>query len=155
MDDAPITNGNGRTAGPISEAMTHFFAEEKWSYMPWKASPAIRFRHQRPVAVMPRPRARQFVFYSVCPASAPDRARHGRIRHPPTTALIIGNLKWTTATANCATRPPRHRGRELSPTLLRSLVYAGVTMMDHYLPGIMAVLYGNVSPESIDKLRAE
>ncbi|MEH2183881.1 hypothetical protein [Nostoc sp.] len=27
------------------------------------------------------------------------------------------------------------------------MVYANVTMMDEYLPGMMSVIYGNVSPE--------
>ncbi len=30
--------------------------------------------------------------------------------------------------------------------LVRQLVYANVMIMDQYLPGIMAVIYGNVSP---------
>jgi hypothetical protein len=35
---------------------------------------------------------------------------------------------------------------ELSPALVKNVVYMNVLMMDRYLPGIMAVLYGEVSP---------
>jgi hypothetical protein len=35
----------------------------------------------------------------------------------------------------------------LSSALSKRLVYTNVLMMDKYLPGIMAVIYGGVSPE--------
>ncbi|MDZ7951652.1 hypothetical protein [Nostoc sp. DedQUE09] len=38
-------------------------------------------------------------------------------------------------------------GDRLSFALIQRVVYANVTMMDEYLPGIMSVIYGNVSPE--------
>ncbi|MEH2025766.1 hypothetical protein [Nostoc sp.] len=38
-------------------------------------------------------------------------------------------------------------GDRLSFALIQGVVYANVTMMDEYLPGIMCVIYGNVSPE--------
>ncbi|MGB5709470.1 MAG: YbjN domain-containing protein, partial [Waterburya sp.] len=34
----------------------------------------------------------------------------------------------------------------LSTALVQQLVYANVTIADRYLPGIMAVIYGKVSP---------
>jgi hypothetical protein len=37
-------------------------------------------------------------------------------------------------------------GDRLSTALVRQLVYANVAIVDRYLPGIMAVIYGNVSP---------
>jgi hypothetical protein len=36
----------------------------------------------------------------------------------------------------------------LSSALFQPLVYTNVVMMDRYLPGIMAVIYGGVSPEN-------
>jgi hypothetical protein len=38
-------------------------------------------------------------------------------------------------------------GDRLSEALIRRLVYTNVFMMDRYLPGIMAVAYGNKSPK--------
>jgi hypothetical protein len=38
-------------------------------------------------------------------------------------------------------------GDSLSSALIKRLVYANVMMMDAYLPGIMSVIYGDVSPE--------
>jgi hypothetical protein len=38
-------------------------------------------------------------------------------------------------------------GDTLSSALIKGLVYANVTMMDEYLPGIMSVIYGDVEPK--------
>ncbi|MDM9583751.1 MULTISPECIES: hypothetical protein [unclassified Nostoc] len=37
--------------------------------------------------------------------------------------------------------------KNLSFPPIQRLIYANVTMMDEYMPGIMSVIYGNVSPE--------
>jgi hypothetical protein len=40
-------------------------------------------------------------------------------------------------------------GTQLSSTLVKHLVYSNVTTMDKYLPGIMSVIFGNLSPEEV------
>ncbi len=46
-------------------------------------------------------------------------------------------------------------GDRLTSALIRQLVYANVTMMDEYLPGIKAVVEGELSPEdAIAKIEA-
>jgi hypothetical protein len=40
-------------------------------------------------------------------------------------------------------------GDRLSSTLVKHLVYSNVTSMDKYLPGIMSVIFGNLSPEEV------
>jgi len=37
-------------------------------------------------------------------------------------------------------------GGRLTPALIKTLAYTNVSMMDEYLPGIRAVLEGNVAP---------
>lgn len=37
-------------------------------------------------------------------------------------------------------------GDELTPDIIKRLVYANVTMMDEYLPGIIGVIEKDVSP---------
>jgi hypothetical protein len=39
------------------------------------------------------------------------------------------------------------KGANLTFLQLKRLVYANVTMMDEYLPGIMSVIYGDVEPK--------
>jgi hypothetical protein len=38
-------------------------------------------------------------------------------------------------------------GDELTPALVKNLVYANLSTMDRYLPGIMGVVYANLSPQ--------
>ncbi|WRH65506.1 MAG: YbjN domain-containing protein [Planktothrix sp. GU0601_MAG3] len=35
----------------------------------------------------------------------------------------------------------------LNPALIKHLIYTSVSTMDDYLPGILSVIYGNISPE--------
>jgi hypothetical protein len=47
-------------------------------------------------------------------------------------------------------------GDRLSAALIKQVVYTNVTMMDEYLPGILSVIYGNVSPaEAIAQIEGE
>ena len=42
---------------------------------------------------------------------------------------------------------------QLTTELFKPLAYANVTMMDQYLPGIMSIIYSEVSPaEMIDQI---
>lgn len=44
----------------------------------------------------------------------------------------------------------------MTTALIKHLVYANVDMMDEYLPSIMALLYGNLSPkDAIAKVEGE
>ena len=47
-------------------------------------------------------------------------------------------------------------GDTLSSALIKALVYTNVIMMDEYLPGILAVVSGELSPvEAIAKIEGE
>jgi hypothetical protein len=91
----------------------------------------------------------QFVFYSISPVNAPDEKRLA-IAEFLTRAnygLSIGNfeLDFTDGEIRYKTSIDVE-GAELTPALVRSLVYTNVMTMDTYLSGIMAVIYGNYSP---------
>ncbi len=40
-------------------------------------------------------------------------------------------------------------GDELTPALIRQMVYANILTFDKYLPGIMRVMYGDTPPAEI------
>jgi hypothetical protein len=92
----------------------------------------------------------QFVFYSVCPVNAHDdklpavtefitRANYG---------LIIGNFELDLRDGEIRYKTSIDvEGDSLSRALLEQLVYANLTIIDRYLPGLMSVIYGNISPE--------
>ncbi len=93
----------------------------------------------------------QFVFYSVCPVNASEdkldalgefitRANYG---------LIIGNFELDYNDGEIRYKTSIDvEGDRLSRALLEQLVYANLTITDRYLPGVMAVLYGDVAPEA-------
>jgi hypothetical protein len=155
MDEASNAGGNGRAAGPISEAMIRFFTEEKWPYMPLESEPILRVPFQGSNGqwlcyAQAREEQQQFVFYSVCPAMVPAELRPAMAEFVTRAnyGLIIGNFELDYRDGELRYKTSLDvEGADLNSELLRSLVYANVAMMDHYLPGIMAVLYGNVSPE--------
>ncbi len=91
----------------------------------------------------------QVLFYSVMPFTVPaekrlavaefiTRANYG---------LILGNFELDFNDGEVRYKTSVEvTGGELADYLLRPLLYTNVLMMDKYLPGILAVVYGDVSP---------
>jgi hypothetical protein len=92
----------------------------------------------------------QFLFYSICPVNAPDSKRMAiaEFLTRANSGTIIGNfeLDFTNGEIRYKTSIDV-QGDSLSFELIKQLVYANVTMMDQYLPGIMSVIYGEVEPK--------
>jgi hypothetical protein len=154
MSSASPSTGNGAAPGPLSEAAIRFFNEENWPYMPIESEPILRvpFRGEHGQWMcysQAREEQQQFVFYSVCPAAVPD-ARRADMAEFITRAnygLILGNFEMDFGDGELRYKTSIDvEGDELTTPLIRSLVYANVAMMDQYLPGILAVLYGGAAP---------
>ncbi|MDJ0679265.1 MAG: YbjN domain-containing protein [Xenococcaceae cyanobacterium MO_167.B52] len=92
----------------------------------------------------------QFIFYSICPVNAPDERRRDMTEFLARAnyGLPIGNFELDFRDGEIRYKTSIDvEGAELTPALVRSLVYTNVMTMDTYLPGIMAIIYGNISPE--------
>ena len=92
----------------------------------------------------------QFIFYSVCPIKVTE-AKRGIVAEFLTRAnydLAIGNfeLDFTDGEIRYKTSIDVKNDR-FSAKLCQNSVYTNVLIVDKYLPGIMAVVYGDVSPE--------
>jgi hypothetical protein len=89
------------------------------------------------------------VFYSVCPLAAPESKRTAIAEFIARAnyGMLIGNfeLDFTDGEIRYKTSIDV-QGDFLSFELIKQLVYANVTMMDEYLPGIMSVIDSDVSP---------
>lgn len=97
-----------------------------------------------------REEAEQFLFYSVAPAyAAPEKfADMAEYLTRANYGLVLGNFEMDYADGEIRYRTSIDvEGASLNEAMVRSLVYANVLMMDNYLPGIMAVLFGEASPE--------
>lgn len=131
--------------GPIFTALVRFFAEEGWQ---------VRWLQDTPVLSMPfegdngrwlcyaqaREEQQQAVFYSIAPFSVPvdrrlavaefiTRANYG---------MILGNfeLDFDDGEVRYKTSIDVDEA-ELATSLVRPLVYANVSIMDRYLPGLI------------------
>ncbi len=64
--------------------------------------------------------------------------------------IIIGNFELDFNDGEIRQKTSIHaEGDRLSFALIKQIVYAKVTMMDQYLPGIMAVIESDVSPVDV------
>ncbi len=140
--------------GAILDTATAFFQEDGWPFQQLESQPILQIGFQGDNGqwtcfAQAREEQAQFVFYSVCSMNVPEdkllavaefltRANYG---------LIVGNfeLDWDDGEVRYKTSLDVE-GDRLTPALVRQMVYANVVMMDHYLPGLMRVMYGDVSP---------
>lgn len=143
------------TDDSIFEAIINFFTTDDWPFVQLPGKPALQISFQGENGkwncyARARSEQSQFVFYSICPVNAPEdkrlaiadfltRANYG---------MMIGNFELDFADGEINYKTSIDvEGDRLSFALIQRVVYANVTMMDEYLPGILSVIYGNLSPE--------
>ncbi|WP_168500143.1 YbjN domain-containing protein [Anabaena sp. UHCC 0204] len=103
-----------------------------------------------------REEQKQFVFYSICPVQISEdkrltiaefitRANYGMINGNFEMDFNDGEIRYKTSIDV--------DGDQLSYALIKNLVYANVTMMDEYLPGIINIIESDIYPElAINKI---
>lgn len=141
--------------GAIFEVVVEFFQKDNWKFYQLEEETTLRLDMSgehgewRCYAEVDE-ESGYFYFYSHCPVKAPEdkrvaladfltRANYG---------LRLGNFELDFRDGEIRYKTSiRVKGERLTPLLVKHLVYANVKMMDEYLPGIMSVIYGGVSPE--------
>ena len=90
----------------------------------------------------------QFLFYALAPVKAPEE-KHAAMAEFITRAnyaMRIGNFEMDYRDGEIRYKSSLDfEDEDLSPALIKNAIYPAVRTMDFYLPGIMQVLYGNVS----------
>lgn len=139
----------------LLDTVLAFFEEEEWTIWPLEDETAFVSAFagdngQIDCLAWVREDLSQFVFYSGCPVITPPhkrldmaefviRANHG---------LIVGNFEMDYDEGEVRFKTSIDvRDGELTLALVRNLVYINVMMMDRYLPGIMALMYGDATAE--------
>lgn len=138
----------------LFETLVKFFQDDDWPVQLIENDQALRtaFRGesgQWTVYARVRPQHEQICVYSVCPVNVPDaqRAPVGEYLHRANYGMIIGNFEIDFGDGEVRYKTSLDvEGAEFSAALVRQLVIANVMMMDRYLPGIMAVTYGDAEP---------
>ena len=138
----------------IFDTIVQFFEQDGWSFSRIEEQPALQMGFQGDngswlCTAEAREEYGQFIFYSVCPVHAPEEKRLALAEFLTAVnyGLIIGNFEMDLDDGEIRYKTSIDvGGDELSVPLVKNAVYMNVLMMDRYLPGIMAVLYGDVSP---------
>jgi hypothetical protein len=147
--------------GDIFDTAASFFQQDGWPFRQLEGQPILQMGFQGDNGrwtcfAQAREEQKQFIFYSVCSANAPQdkRVAVAEFLSRANYGLIIGNfeLDWSDGEVRYKTSIDVE-GDHLSPALVKQMVYANVVMMDRYLPGIMQVMYGAASPaEAVAKI---
>ncbi|MBD1808384.1 YbjN domain-containing protein [Microcoleus sp. FACHB-SPT15] len=146
---------NLSTSGQIFEEMVNFFKEDEWPFYEVEGKSILQMAFQGENGkwtcyAKARVEQEQFVFYSICPVNAPENKRLAvaEFLTRANSGMIIGNFELDFADGEVRYKTSIDvDGDTLSSALIKRLVYANVTMMDEYLPGIMSVIYGDVEPK--------
>lgn len=148
--------------GKILDATTAFFKDDNWNYEAHPDRPVLRLpfvgKNGRWMCFA-QERNNQLLFYSVAGVNAPEEKRQA-ISEFITRAnygMAIGNfeLDFNDGEIRYKTSLDVDDG-PLTNTLIKPAVYVNCLMMDKYLPGIMAVLYADVSPlDAVNKVESD
>lgn len=142
------------TDGNIFEEMINFFSADEWPFVQLPGQPALQISFQGENGkwncyARAREEQKQFVFYSICPVNAPEdkRLAVAEFITRANCGMMLGNFELDFSDGEISYKTSIDvEGDRLSSVLIQRLVYANVMMMDEYLPGILSVIYGNVSP---------
>lgn len=146
---------------PLFDALVDYFKAENWPYLQLEGRPVLSLNYDGKHAnwtcyAQAREEQQQYLFYSICPVSAPveKRAAVAEFITRANYGTIIGNFELDFEDGEIRYKTSLDsEGLTLSPTGLKNLIGANVSMMDQYLPGLMAILFSDIAPrEMIDRI---
>lgn len=148
---------------PISRVMAAFFDADDWDYVRLEDGATLEMSFagdngRWSCRAEARDEDEQFLFYSICPITISEEMRSpvAEFLTKANSGLILGNFELDYSDGEiCYKTSIDVEGDRLTPALIESLVYTNVTMMDQYLPGILAVLNGTPPDEAIARIEAE
>ena len=137
--------------------MVAFFDADDWTYQPMDNAPVLSMGFTGKSGkwmcfAQAREEQQQFVFYSLCPINIPPESLHSAAEFLTRAnyGMIIGNFEMDYSDGEVRYKTSIDiEGDELTPALIKQMVYANVIIMDRYLPGIMRVSFGESSPEIV------
>jgi hypothetical protein len=148
----------------IFNEMVLFFEEDEWPFEQIAELPAIRTgfagdNGKWTCYAQAREDMEQFIFYSILPVNVPPNrlAAMAEFIARANYGMIIGNFELSYEDGEVRYKTSIDvEGDELSFPLIQQMVYANVATMDHYLPGLMTVIYTDISPaQAIERIEAD
>ena len=141
--------------GRILDAVAQFLEKDSWPYTLMNDQPIYRTgfegnHGQFTCYAQEREQQEQFVFYSVFPVRAPENklAVVAEFINRANYGMIIGNFEMDYSDGEIRYKTSVDvEGVDMEEALLRHLVYANVLTIDKYFPGLMRVLYADITAE--------
>ncbi len=146
-------NATGR---PMLDLVLQFCQEDQWIYQKMEKKPAIRAGYRGEhgtwiVYASVDEENRILTFYSLLGLNIPpgNRAAVGEYLTRVNYILRVGNFEMDLDTGDVRFRTSLE-APESDPSLamVRRLAYANVQTIDHYFPGVLAVVHSGLSPEA-------
>jgi hypothetical protein len=150
-ENQPMSSTNSQ----IFEEVVNFFKIDNWPFLRIPEQTVLRTNFQGDhgqwsCIARVRTEQQQFMFYSICPVNAPENKRLdiAEFLTRANSNIVIGNFELDFNDGEIRYKTSIDvEGDRITVALIKQLIYANVSIMDEYLPGIMAVIYGNLSPK--------
>ncbi|MFI0607150.1 MAG: YbjN domain-containing protein [Anaerolineae bacterium] len=158
FQESPAMEGHLDT-DRILQAFIDFFTDDDWRFDRSEQKPILRLSfqgrsgHTWNCFAQSRmgENTEQAIFYSVAPIKVPEIKRQDIAEYLTRAnyGMVMGNFEmdYSDGEIRYKTSVDLAGGSQLTMLLTKPLVYTNVLMMDKYLPGVMEVLYAEVSPE--------
>ncbi|MBD2003761.1 MULTISPECIES: YbjN domain-containing protein [Cyanophyceae] len=137
----------------IFEAVINFFKENNWLFFQMEQEPALQMSFQGENGqwmcfVKVREEQEQLIFYSISPVKVPENKRlvMAEFLSRANFGLSIGNFELNFADGQIRYKTSiAAKGNGVNSALIGQLIFANLLTMDEYLPGIMSIIYTELS----------
>jgi hypothetical protein len=134
-----------------------FLTEDEWPYQELENQMLVRTQFQGDNAqwvcfAQTNEEMQQFIFYSICPINIAENKRKAMAEFLTRAnyGLLMGNFEMDFEDGQVRYKTSLDvEGETLTPGLVKNVIYANVTLMDRYMPGIMKVNYTEVEPADV------
>ena len=142
-------------SGPsIFDAVVQFFKEDDWKFQQLEGKTILRMGFSGKNGTwlsyaQAQNDKQRFMFYSIMETKVPPEKRQAvaEFLTRANYGLVIGNFEMDFSDGEVRYKTSVDvEGGQLTSTMIRTMVYTNVLMMDKYLPGIMKVVYAGASP---------
>ncbi len=158
------SNGHATLSQDLMAQVVAFFEQDDWPFRLDEARSVLRTAFQSKqgqwqCSAHVLDERRFVVFYSTCPTNAPEE-RRGAVMEFVTRAnygmyigdfeldLSDGEVRYKTSVAMA--------DGVLTFDMMRDLVYANISTMNRYMPGLLQVMFGGVDPaKAVAEIEAE
>jgi len=149
--------------GELFNIVEKYFTDEEWYFMKLDGKSILQLSYQGKNGkwscyAQVQEEQQLFYFYSVCPINVPEEKRMAAAEFLTRAnyGLRVGNFEMDFSDGEVRYKTSLDvENDRLSPALISNLVYANLWTLDRYLPGLMSVIYGGITPqEAVDSVES-